>query len=133
MAFKDKLRELRDARNITQSELAARVGVTTRTLQNYEMGRSYPKNQAVVTKLCFVLGCKPSELFSVEEEFVVEAAEAHGGRGAARAKSIIAQTSALFAGGDLDAEDREAFLRAIMQIYFEANRRAKGDAAGKSE
>ncbi|MBQ3379796.1 MAG: helix-turn-helix transcriptional regulator [Clostridia bacterium] len=125
MAFKDKLKELREDKGMTQSELASFAGVTTRTLQNYEMGRSYPKNQAVVMKLCSVFGCAPSDLFSTEDEFVREATETYGSRGTAQAKSIIEQTSALFAGGGLNEDDREAFMQAIMEIYFDSKRKAK--------
>ncbi|MBQ1436063.1 MAG: helix-turn-helix transcriptional regulator, partial [Clostridia bacterium] len=66
MAFKDRLKEYRESLGMTQSELAAAAGVTMRTLQNYEAGRSYPKNQAVVMKLCDVFGCEPRQLFSTE-------------------------------------------------------------------
>ena len=125
MAFKDKLKQLREAHDMTQSELAKLIGVTGRTLQNYEMGRSYPKNQAVVMKLCSVLGCDPAELFSAEDAFVRGASGEYGSRGAAQARSIIAQTNALFAGGDLDEDDRKAFMQAIMEIYFDSKKKAK--------
>ena len=125
MAFKDRLKEYRESLGMTQSELAAAAGVTMRTLQNYEAGRSYPKNQAGVMKLCDVFGCEPRQLFSTEDEFVQDAGASYGRRGVEQAKSIIAQTSALFAGGGLDEEDREAFMQAIMEIYFDSKRKAK--------
>ncbi len=54
-----------------------------------------------------------------------DAGASYGRRGVEQAKSIIAQTSALFAGGGLDEEDREAFMQAIMEIYFDSKRKAK--------
>ena len=40
--FKDRLREARLNRNMTQSELAARIGVVKSTVAGYETGRSEP-------------------------------------------------------------------------------------------
>lgn len=125
MAFKDKLKELREANSMTQSELASLINVTTRTLQNYEMGRSYPKSQSVIMKLCTVFKCEPGVFLAPEDEFLQEVSEKYGAKGARQAQNIIAQTSALFSGGELNDEDQEAFMQAIMEIYFESKRKAK--------
>ena len=42
MIFKDRLREKRTAAGMTQSELARRAGVTSRTIQNYELETGVP-------------------------------------------------------------------------------------------
>ena len=40
--FKDRLREARQNRGMTQSDLAARIGVVKSTVAGYETGRSEP-------------------------------------------------------------------------------------------
>ena len=39
MVFKDKLKEKRVEAGLSQVELAAKVGVSSRTIQNYELGQ----------------------------------------------------------------------------------------------
>ncbi|MBQ5649903.1 MAG: helix-turn-helix transcriptional regulator, partial [Clostridia bacterium] len=43
MTFAEKLRMLRKRKGYTQQELAEIIGVTSRTLINYEMGKCCPK------------------------------------------------------------------------------------------
>jgi transcriptional regulator with XRE-family HTH domain len=38
MLFKERLKEKRHEANLTQAELAKKAGVSTRTIQNYELG-----------------------------------------------------------------------------------------------
>ena len=42
MVFKDKLKEKRVEAGLSQVELAAKVGVSSRTIQNYELGQRRP-------------------------------------------------------------------------------------------
>jgi len=125
MAFKDKLKELRESHNMTQAQLASLIDVSTRTLQNYEIGKTYPKNQSIIIKLSTVFNCDPSVLLEPEEGFLQEVSEQYGSKAMHQAKNILAQTSALFAGGELEEDDREAFMQAMMDIYFESKRKAK--------
>ena len=55
MAFKERLKEKRKAVGMSQAELAARAGVTSRTIQNYELGSRKPQNMEVVQKLADAL------------------------------------------------------------------------------
>lgn len=56
------LRELREARFLTQSELARAVGVSRyQTVARWESGKGYP-HPSHLRKLCEVLGITPDEL-----------------------------------------------------------------------
>ena len=55
MLFGEKVKQLRKEKGLTQTELAEAVGVTLRTVQNYEGKNLFPKNQDVVNKLCCLL------------------------------------------------------------------------------
>ena len=60
------LKELREARFITQRELAARAGVTQATIVRLEQGRHWP-TFTTIRKLAAALGVEPAELVVREE------------------------------------------------------------------
>ena len=55
MAFKDRLRDMRVQAGITQKGLASAVGITERSIQNYELGTRKPNNKITDPILC---GCE---------------------------------------------------------------------------
>ena len=69
------------------------------------------------------LNVPTSYLLTEEEEFVVDAAEQYGARGAAQAEEIIAGFSGLCAGGTLSEEDKDAVMKALQDIYWESKAR----------
>jgi putative transcriptional regulator len=60
--FRPVIKELREARNLTQKELADLVGIDVSTLRNWESGRSGIELIVKIAKLCNVLDCSPEEL-----------------------------------------------------------------------
>ncbi len=133
MALGEKLKQARKAAGLTQAELAGAVGITTRSLQFYEQGKREPNSSAVYVKLAQTLGVSTSYLISQNElvlaqereEFLEVAGEKFGSRGKAQAKLIIDQATALFAGGELEDTDKEMFMKALMDIYFDAKGKTK--------
>lgn len=65
MAYNDRLRELRKARGLTQTEMAKLIDVKTSTYSGYELGKSEP-SMLVFTKLMSVLEIDPDYLFQDE-------------------------------------------------------------------
>ncbi len=63
MSFGQRLKKQRIAAGLTQSELAKLSSITSRTIQNYELEASSPKNIEVVNKLANALGVSQSILF----------------------------------------------------------------------
>ena len=61
MELKDRLKNLRESRNLTQSELAKKTGITARQIQNYEMGTSRPTITSA-KKLDAVFECRLDEM-----------------------------------------------------------------------
>ena len=80
MELKERIAKLRRIKNLTQAELAEKVGVTTRSIQNYELGTRVPKMDTVV-KIAEALGVDEKVLMSDEDYFVIEAHEKYGSRG----------------------------------------------------
>ena len=62
------LKRIREANNLSQSQLAERSGVTLRSIQVYEQNhRDINKSQAIVLyKLSKALGCKIEDLLNIE-------------------------------------------------------------------
>ena len=83
MAFKERLKEKRKEAGLSQAELAARVGVTSRTIQNYELGTRKPQNVEVVQKLADVLNTTTDYLLGNADRQIL-AAYVRGGSKAAR-------------------------------------------------
>ncbi len=107
MKFSERLKKLRKEKGYTQKELADAVGITPRTLINYENGRCYPKQTELYLTLASLFDVPVSYLMCEEkEEDEVEA--------------LLSRAGSLFAGGTLSPEDREKVLLAITDMYEKA-------------
>jgi putative transcriptional regulator len=62
----NRLREMRDARGWTQAELAARVGVSRKTVNTVE-NRVFTPSTLLALKLAEALGVTVEQLFWIEE------------------------------------------------------------------
>lgn len=99
---------------MTQDELCAKLGVVRKTLSDYENGRRYPKSVEVISKLC--------EIFNVSKDFLLtdeDIFESHDSKGSIKAKRLINETAALFAGGELNDEDKALVFKAVSELYWE--------------
>ena len=126
MEFTEKLQKLRKDKGFTQSELAAKVGVSCRSIQNYELGAHYPKRE-ILNKLCSVLGTKIEYLVSSNDFLGLVQAE-DGAKGVASAQQLLECAGALFAGGEMSEEDKDKVMLALQNIYWkskEKNKRTK--------
>lgn len=118
MTFGENLRKCRKAKGITQSELAQKVGLGLNTIINYEGGRTYPKDRNVYVLLAEVLEVNVNELKNENDDFVSEAKEIYGARGAIQAEELIKDAHALFAGGELSEADKENVMMALQEAYW---------------
>ncbi len=125
MKFGDKIKNLRVEKKLSQQALGELIGVSTRTIQNYEAGVSYPKAHELYAKLANALGCDENYIKTEDEEFITSASSQYGTRGASQAQQILQQTAAMFAGGELTDEDKLAFMHEIQSLYFDSKDRAK--------
>ncbi len=99
MKFGEKVRLLRNEKKLSQTELGKMCGLSLRTIRNYEVDGRYPKQREVYTKLAAALGCEVNFLLAEDEEFVLQAQQTYGYKGARDAEELVAGVSALFAGG----------------------------------
>ena len=125
MTFGEKIRELRNAKGWSQTQLAEAAGVSLRTVRGWEKEGRYPKKRELYQKLSEVLDCDPSYLMSDGAEFISTAVEQYGSRGERQARLILNQAAAMFAGGDLTDADKVAFMEEIQMLYLDSKKRAK--------
>lgn len=125
MKFGEKVRKLRTENGMTQRELAERAGVSLRTVISYEKGDSYPKDRQVYSRLAEIFTVDVNYLLAENEWFVTQASEIYGYRGQQQARRLIEDAAGLFAGGELDEEDKDAIMQALMTAYWDAKKENK--------
>ena len=134
MDFGEKLRHARIALNLSQIELAEKVGITERSIYNYEQTSTFPKLN-ILTKLAQELNVSIGYLTDEEETdkqknisqeiFMANVRNEHGHRGVKEATEVLARASALFAGGELNDEAKEIFFQSLMEVYLESKAEAR--------
>lgn len=125
MKFGEKVRLLRNEKKLSQTELGELCGLSLRTIRNYEVDGRYPKQREGYTKLATALGCEVNYLLSEDDEFILQAKQTYGYKGARDAEDLVADVSALFAGGQLSENDKDAVMRALQDAYWMAKERNK--------
>lgn len=122
MTFGEKVRTARQAQGMSQRDLARISGIALRTIVNYESGSRMPKSRESYTRLAGALGLDPGSLADDSAEFLIRSEAEYGPRGRRQAEELVADISALYAGGDLAEEDMDAMMKAIQDAYWEAKR-----------
>ncbi len=130
MTFAEKLKRERARKGLSQAALAREAGITPRTLQNYEMGKRYPANMEITVKLAAALGTTAQSLISPGEETIVTAAAPDVKR---QLVELVHSLSALFAGGRLEEEDRDAAMEAIIAAYWAAKKEDRKVGEGEKK
>lgn len=131
MGFKERLKDKRLEAGLTQAELAKKASVTTRTIQNYEMGTRRPSNMKVVGDLATALGTTVDYLMTNADVFVVEAKEKGGSKAARDIDELVSEVIGLFAGGQLSEDALEGAMRALNDAYWMAKEKNKKYAPKK--
>lgn len=131
MAFAEKLRDLREAKNMTQEELAKYCNVSLKTISRYESGQSKPRYRKTYDALAKALDTSHDYLVTDEDDFILRAYERYGAKGARDAKELVNGVIGLMAGGQLPEEDKKAILDAISEAYYIAKNENKKYATKK--
>ena len=120
MVFKDRVKEKRLEAGLTQVELAGKAGVTTRTIQNYELGNRKPANMEVIQRIADALNTTTEYLLGSSGAYVVEAQERGGAKAARDIEELVSEVTGLFAGGELSEEAIEGAMKALNDAYWMA-------------
>ena len=134
MTFSDKVKRSREVVGITQSELAAKTGVSQRTIASYESGGAIAR-RSTMEKLARAL--KVSVKYLMEENctdpldeiekdgYVEQARELYGASGVRDMDTLLRDNAALFAGGELSQDQKDAFFEAVMKAYLTCKEEAR--------
>ena len=125
MAFKERLKELRVAAGLTQAELGRKSGMSSRTIQNYELGVRMPRNLDIVKKLADALGTSAEELLGNSGLLIVSAQEQGGASAAKDITELVEEVTGLFAGGKLSEDAMDGAMRALNDAYWIAKENNK--------
>ena len=124
MKFNDRLKKLREDKGLTQAELSKRSGISVRMIQKYEAGIARPRWDAS-EKIANALEVPVAELLGQSGMLIAEAAEKGGAKTAREMSKLVDEVVGMFAGGSLPQEDKDAYMAAISEAYFESNEENK--------
>ena len=110
---------------MSQDELAKKAGVTGRTIQNYELGTRNPQHIDIVQKLANALSTTVEHLLGNEGMYVLGAYEKGGTRTARDINALVSEISGLFAGGEIDEDEKDGIMAALNQAYWMAKEKNK--------
>ena len=125
MGFKEKLKEKRVEANLTQVQLAEKISVTARTIQNYELGTRKPTKYAIVEQLAAALNTTAEYLFGQSGMLVLDAQEKGGSKAAKDIGELVSEVTGMFAGGSLSEEAIEGAMKALNDAYWIAKEKNK--------
>ena len=125
MKFCEKLKEARTRAGLKQEELAKALGVSLRTITNYESGERYPKKREIDYKLAELFHTEENYFLNEDEDFLLTAVEKYGSKGAKQARELMEEVSGLFAGGNIADEDLDEMMRGIQEAYWIAKEKNK--------
>ncbi len=130
--FAERLTKLRDDAGLTREELGSQIGVTGRTIINYENGERIPYGDTCV-KMAAVFGITVDELLGVQKpevemskaELIDDMGRIFGRKSAESAQMYIDGSHTLLAGGTLSEVDELDFISIMKKVILEAEVRAK--------
>ena len=122
MTLAEKLKNARAALRMSQSELAEASGISLRTIQNYELGASMPKQRSSYGKLAHALHMDENVLLDETADFVLRANERYGSRGARQAWDLVADFRGMCAGGEMNEDDMDEIMQALQEAYWDAKK-----------
>lgn len=131
MSFQERLKEKRLEANLTQAQLAEKISVTTRTIQNYELGTRKPTKYEVVQRLAEALNTTADYLLGQSGLLVLAAQEQGGAKAARDIDELVSEVSGLFAGGSLSEEAMDGAMQALNRAYWIAKENNKKYAPKK--
>ena len=140
--FSQKVREARTLLKLNQEELGKLIGVSTRAVVAYETTATKPR-ASTLRKLAETLKVSvdyltndeiDDPLYGIEKQpFVEETRSLYGDKAAREIDFLMERNAALFAGGEISQDAKDAYFEAVMQAYLECKNKARETYGKKAE
>lgn len=140
--FYEKVRDTRKLLNLNQEQLGTLVGVSKRSIAAYESDNVLPRS-STLKKLAKALNVSTDyltneniddPLYGMEKtEYIDEARERFGAKAAKEVDFLLERNAALFAGGDITQEAKDAYFEAVMKAYLTCKEEAKATFGHKKK
>lgn len=119
MEFGEKLKRLRLERGLLQRELAEVLQVSLRTIKNYELGHSYPKDEEVFHRL--------AEFFQIDVNYFLirdietmrdfnETKESFSSY--FQSETILYLVVDFFSNSEISSTDKDKLMQQMQEIYW---------------
>lgn len=118
MSFGRKLKQLRKNARITQTELAEKLNITTRTLINYETGKCYPKQTEIYADIASIFDVTVDFLMSENEDFF-KSEDDYKKTPQVRARKAADEIISLMKCDDLSENEKDIIMKAITGAYWD--------------
>jgi len=125
MKFSDKIKELRSSKGVTQANMAGTLGVSIRTITNYENGKSYPKDRKKIDQLAQYFDVSSNYILTEDEEFIMDAINQYVTRGTKQAHNLLDDIGSIFANGNITENKKDELIEALQKAYFTATKTNK--------
>ena len=122
MTFAEKLKSAREHAGMSQRELAERAGIHFRSIQNWESGGRLPRSLDVVFRVADILGVSSESLLNDSDTYIIKAEEKGGAKAARELNELVSEVIGLFAGGELEEEEKDGIMAALNEAYWIAKR-----------
>lgn len=141
-SFAEKVFDARTELDFSQAQLGEKVGVSLCSILAYEKGEKKPRPNTIL-KLARVLNVSVKFLTDdncenpvedIEKDgYIEEARERYGAKGARDLDTLISENCALFAGGELSADEKDVFFEALTKAYIASKEEARKKFTPKSK
>lgn len=115
--YGDRLLNARKSKKMTRSELSELCGISTKTIQNYEMGRVTPNRIDVSQRF--------AEALDISVDYLINGETNNDDLTEEDKTEVLSHASALFAGGKLSEDEQLAFINELQTLYLDAKKRLK--------
>lgn len=132
--FSEKVKKMRLERNMTQGEVAKKVGITLQSVSFYENGTKRPRNKTMF-KLAEALGvsykyltddtCEDPYEDIDKDPYMGEIQGKYDNKAMRDVGELLDESKALFAGGRLSQDEKDAFFEAVMKAYITCKEAAR--------
>lgn len=120
MKFGEKVKVLRQEKGWIQQELADAVGLSVRTIKNYELGDSYPKKREVYKKFADIFSVDLNYLLTEDEGFIYKGKTEKGYKEYILMQEVLKLSNEIFRSHDLLEEEKDYMMKRVLEIYWDA-------------